>query len=845
MGQISCVTITTLVVVSLANLLLLLTVVLESRRKCSENSYDVTDHLRHGSGKKLMSLVTGRAQDEAKAEHMHMAALCIIKYNRVLLICGTTIVSRYWVLTAGHCCELVKPYPLDKVKVSANSAKWKEGVAHDVEAVMIHPNYTRKTVSHNLCLIKVRNPFVDSMEVPIPLAGSRYKYVANTTATTMGWSSRDFYDSDELYSTPVVLVPFTTCRSINNLNIDETMVCAKNLAKLDCSYDSGGPLFQNHLVVGVVSFETDCASADYPRVYTRMAYFEKWIGQVEDARGEKIGASSDSMSEEDVKGVCEVCRGEAERRCSACKLVFYCSAEHQKEHWKEHRDACRPYEVCSSGQLGRYLKAKRDLHPSDVIFIDSPLVFGPKPHRIAEGAFPCVGCCRLLDDQTCARCPCCFWPVCSLDCTGLKTPQLHGFECNVLKLKPPGEAKTFYDCYRFDVLIILRALYLQKFNGKKWECMLSLQDHLKDRGPATKVFKSVQEKCSYLQSNYLQHLKKYEEETGQCVIPDVSDELIHKIYGILDVNATELSEEIDACVLYPTASLLEHNCTPNTVQIIDDKDGFKVTFRAALPIRKDEHITSIYTHILWGTTARRHHLKKTKYFVCTCRRCQDPSEFGTYINALRCLGTEKEPCGGLQLPLNPTHGDCLWLCNKCNIKLPNKEIMKFVHHLSGEVDKLMARDPKVDELEDMLGKLLNFLHPNHYLVYSVKHTLVQLYGAEDAVEPSDAILNEKLKMCQELIRIAKTIDPGNARLCLYLGVLLNEQFQAEFKLLQRRFESDRKNEFADSVKEIVRLTGEGKATLKYEKNSAAGAKLFEVMCRGEDKLKEWMEENGF
>ncbi|XP_018563414.1 trypsin epsilon-like [Anoplophora glabripennis] len=308
MSQISCITVTTLIVVSLANLILLLTIVLESMKKCNQNVFDMSEHLRNRPGKSLMSLVAGRAQDET-TEHKHMAALCLIKYNRVLLICGTTIISKFWVLTAAHCCELVKSYPLEKVKISSNSAKWRNGVAHDVEAIMRHANYSQRTVSHNLCLVKVKTPFVDSLEVPIALAGSRYKYIANTTATTMGWSSKNgVYESDQLYSSKVTLVPFSTCKGINNLNIDDTMVCAWNQAKLDCSYDSGGPLFQNNLVIGIVSFETDCASGDYPRVYTRISYFEKWIGHVEEVRKEKIGARFKSSDKKYIVVLKEVYR---------------------------------------------------------------------------------------------------------------------------------------------------------------------------------------------------------------------------------------------------------------------------------------------------------------------------------------------------------------------------------------------------------------------------------------------------------------------------------------------------------------------------------------------------------
>eukprot|EP00656_Telonema_subtile_P052984 TRINITY_DN7536_c0_g1_i2.p2 TRINITY_DN7536_c0_g1~~TRINITY_DN7536_c0_g1_i2.p2 ORF type:complete len:174 (+),score=28.64 TRINITY_DN7536_c0_g1_i2:194-715(+) len=40
---------------------------------------------------------------------------------------------------------------------------------------------------------------------------------------------------------------------------------------------------------------------------------------------------------------CAVCgkRGEL-TRCSRCKLVLYCSREHQTSHWKQHKPLCQP-----------------------------------------------------------------------------------------------------------------------------------------------------------------------------------------------------------------------------------------------------------------------------------------------------------------------------------------------------------------------------------------------------------------------------------------------------------------------------------------------------------------------
>ena len=40
----------------------------------------------------------------------------------------------------------------------------------------------------------------------------------------------------------------------------------------------------------------------------------------------------------------------------------------------------------------------------------------------------------------------------------------------------------------------------------------------------------------------------------------------------------------------------------------------------------------MYTHSLWGTAGRREHLNSTKKFWCKCERCEDPTEFGKYIN---------------------------------------------------------------------------------------------------------------------------------------------------------------------------------------------------------------------
>ena len=37
---------------------------------------------------------------------------------------------------------------------------------------------------------------------------------------------------------------------------------------------------------------------------------------------------------------CEICHKKSDMRCSRCHSVFYCSADHQKQDWKQHKVKC-------------------------------------------------------------------------------------------------------------------------------------------------------------------------------------------------------------------------------------------------------------------------------------------------------------------------------------------------------------------------------------------------------------------------------------------------------------------------------------------------------------------------
>ncbi|CAH0564026.1 unnamed protein product [Brassicogethes aeneus] len=535
--------------------------------------------------------------------------------------------------------------------------------------------------------------------------------------------------------------------------------------------------------------------------------------------------------------LCAECNQPAELKCSACKLVSYCGKDHQKSHWKTHKTLCRPFEVQENKDIGKCLVATRDLSPGDVILTEVPLVMGPRPHMVEEGPVPCPGCCRLIIGETSGRCEGCDFPVCHPGCPGLKDMEKHGHECVVLGLRDVTAINGLHEFYRQDALLALRCLLLQKRHPKRFAQLLEMESHMERRGPNSDIYRDVDERVAdYLHSNFFDPMRILEGRTGQKVLPDVSRETIHKVCGIIDVNALEINQNAEVSALYPTAYLMEHSCLSNTSHTFDsESNGYKITIRAALPIKKGDHITTMYTHALWGTQARREHLRETKYFSCKCQRCVDPTELGSYLSALKCMGTSDEPCGGVQLPLDALDDSTEWACNQCEVRLSNHEVSFLVNQIGEEVDNVQLSNPTVRELDALLTKLQTFLHPNHYHSYSVKHSLIQLYGYQQGYMPSqitDDCLVKKATMCRELLEITRKIDPGNARLPLYTGVILHELYLANMILIKRKWDLGMKTRVKSIItllRECKKCLEETKGVLKNETTTPAGKKLNDLV----------------
>lgn len=324
--------------------------------------------------------------------------------------------------------------------------------------------------------------------------------------------------------------------------------------------------------------------------------------------------------------------------------------------------------------------------------------------------------------------------------------------------------------------------------------------------------------------------------------------MIHRICGIIDTNALEirLPQGTELFALYVNTCIMEHSCTPNTkhtftVTSKDRNELYKITAKAVVPILKDSHISTMYSHALWGTQARRQHLKDAKYFACKCPRCSDPTELGTYLSAMKCLGDGTNLCGGTHLPEDPLDDETDWACDKCSVKVNNIQVNMLISQMGEEVEDVLMMGASIKVLENLINKLSMFLHPNHYHMYSLKHSLVQLYGREPGYTSME-ILDKKIKMCRDLVGITKTLDPGNARLSLYNSVLQHELHTALVmkSLLINEDAKEKKIEIIKPLLTEAKLAIEDALqSLKDDIDEDSGKKLFSVIGNSKDKFDQY------
>lgn len=238
---------------------------------------------------------------------------------------------------------------------------------------------------------------------------------------------------------------------------------------------------------------------------------------------------------------------------------------------------------------------------------------------------------------------------------------------------------------------------------------------------------------------------------------------------------------------------------------------------------------------------------RNKYFTCTCDRCCDATELSTHLSSLKCIGDVQRPCDGLLLPIAPTDIETDWRCGKCDAAVSNERIEILLSNVEQEVDEMVL--PEVSsrnalataaELEQLIAKLSQFLHTNHYHLFALKHTLIQRYGRETGhALPllTDEHLQRKIALSEELLKIVDVIDPYTIRLTLYTGIILYELFTATFEREKRRIRRETTSAFdSDTLTAIREYIERGKDAIRLNADIIQGQRLFESFEKAEQQF---------
>ncbi|OXA64884.1 Zinc finger MYND domain-containing protein 12 [Folsomia candida] len=231
---------------------------------------------------------------------------------------------------------------------------------------------------------------------------------------------------------------------------------------------------------------------------------------------------------------CKVCDNPTRSFCKSCSSAFYCCKDHQKAHWKIHKNECFPIRVVvNDPSFGRLMVASQDLTQGQRILEEVPILITPNTR--SENGITCLGCCKKLTLTTAVPCIRCGWPLCGVQCD---MESLHTTnECIIFKERAiQSSMGNLGNSYQTLCEIgVLRMLLLIEREPRLWKRLLKLDSFKQTR-------KQVADKMFNLNSIIC--------FIRQEVSMDIEEDLIDTAFGILRGNAFDTSDYIgfiDCC----------------------------------------------------------------------------------------------------------------------------------------------------------------------------------------------------------------------------------------------------------------------------------------------------------
>uniref|UniRef100_A0A182Q8I7 Peptidase S1 domain-containing protein n=1 Tax=Anopheles farauti TaxID=69004 RepID=A0A182Q8I7_9DIPT len=187
-------------------------------------------------------------------------------------ICGASIISSVWALTAAHCLY-PDPDPKTISLRAGTSIQSLGGRIYNASRIIIHPMYNPSWMDNDVAVIRVNAPFAGPNTDAIGLVPLGYEPEAGVRAIVTGWGRQgeETKQSQTLAGVEIPIVDKRDCMlQWDGVQVTPQMICAGELGKDSCNGDSGGPLVSGGRQIGIVSWGSTRCGGPLAAIYTNL-----------------------------------------------------------------------------------------------------------------------------------------------------------------------------------------------------------------------------------------------------------------------------------------------------------------------------------------------------------------------------------------------------------------------------------------------------------------------------------------------------------------------------------------------------------------------------------------------